>query len=488
MNPVLHHATLGPALRRWLLGLPWLALCALFGLTLGGGAWVLAGAIFGALLLLLLLLCGSWWVAMAWIVLSPTVGVFFNQILQGIPFVRADRILMLVLAGMFAFQVILQKRRLAGLSKLEWRMAAFLLLGIVHVLVGLRDKSLVDWTKQDGALLFDGYLMPMAGFFIARRLAWNESRARRFLWFLAAAALFLAVTAPLETLLHITWFVPTYLDVIHIVLRATGTFGNAAYYGAVMGSMLLLTALLYTRVADPAQRALLLGLLLAILAAIVLSKTRASWLGVAAGLAFIYVRDPASRPLLTLFGIGIAIAGTVALPLLLAMQGFQERVFDTAPVYNRIAGWGAAINMMLQNPLTGVGVSRHSFGMHRAEYAIDVGDVTGAWIRELAVPHNEFFNIGAMMGLVGFVLYLRVFSGMFGSLRRAWRDTTQSTFVRAMAGYVGAVWLSWCINASFADFANFGYANILIFFSAGIVLALADGHATAGRNTEFQPA
>jgi O-antigen ligase len=478
-QPAARVPALAPVLRGWLMNSPWALLAALFGLTVGSGAWLFAGVIVGALLALLLLISGVWWVAMAWIVLSPTFGVFFNDLLQGIPFFRADRILMLVLLGSLAFQVVFQKRRLPAWSPVEWRMAAFLLLGTVHTLVGLRDRTLSDWSKQDAALLFDGYLMPMAGFFIARRLGWDEARAVRFLWLLAAAALFLAITAPLETLLGINWFIPTYIDVIQVLRRATGTFGNAAAYGAVMGSMLLLVALLYTQVRGPEQRILLLSLLLAALGAIVLSKTRASWLGVAAGLAFVFVRDPKSRPLLTLFGIGAAIAATVALPLLLAMQGFEERVLDTAPIYNRIAGWGAAINMMLQNPLTGVGWSRYSFGMHRGEYAIDVGDVTGAWIRELTVPHNEFFNVGAMTGLVGFVLYLRVFTGMFGALRAAWSDAAQAPFTRAMAGYVGAIWLAWCINACFADFGNFDYANIIIYFTAGIVAALADTRPSA---------
>lgn len=466
---------------------PWVILAALFGLTLGSGAWIIAGAIVGVLLALLLLISGIWWVAMAWVVLSPTIGVFLDNLLQGITFFRSGRVLVVLLLGSLAFQVVFQKRRLPALSSVEWRMAAFLLLGSVHALVGLRDKNLADWSKQDAALLFDGYLMPMAGFFIARRLGWDEARALRFLWILTLAALFLAVTAPLETLLGINWFIPTYTPVIHVLVRATGTFGNAATYGAVMGSMLLLVALLYTRVREPAQRLFLLSLLLAVLGAIVLSKTRASWLGVVAGLTFVFVRDSNSRPMLAVFGIGTAIVAAVALPLLLAMQGFQERVLDAAPIYNRIAGWGAAINMMLQNPLTGIGWSRYAFGMYRGEYAIDVGDISGAWIRELSVPHNEFFNVGAMTGVIGFVLYLRVFSGMFGALHATWADAGQAPFTRAMAAYAGAIWFAWCINAFFADFANFSYANIVVYFTAGIVAALADANASSPHSRTANP-
>ncbi len=468
------------ALRRALASSPWAVVAGLFGLSLGSGAWIVSGAIIGLLLALVLLLSGTWWIAMAWIVLAPTVGVFFNDLLQGIPFFRADRILVLVLLAGMASRVVLYKHRFVAASAVERRMGLFLALAIVHVLWRLRGESLADWSKQDAALLFDGYLMPMAGYFIARRLAWTEDRATRFLWMLGAAALFLAVSAPLETLLGITWFIPTYIDVIHILLRATGTFGNAAAYGAVMGSMLLMVTLLYTRAREPVQRVGLFALLLLVLAAIALSKTRASWVGAAVGFAFVFVRDPGSRPLLTISGAGVALAAVVAIPLLLAMHGFEERVLDTAPVYNRIAGWGAATNMMVQNPLTGVGWSRYAFGANRGEYAIDVGDVTGAWIRELTVPHNEFFNVGAMTGVIGFVLYLRIFSGMFATLRASWADAANGAFTRAMAVYVGAMWLAWCVNACFADFGNFGYANIIIYFCAGTVAALADRRPAPG--------
>lgn len=462
----------------------WMAFALVFGIGLGSGAWVVAGAMVGLLLALLLLLAGPWWMAMAWMAAAPTVGVFFNNALQGVPFVRADRLLMLALLAVMAAQVIFTKRKLLPLLPVERCMAAFLALGIVHVIAGLSGKGLGDWIKQDAALLFDGYLMPMAAFFIARRLPWTEPRARQFLWLMAGASLFLAFTAPLETLLGVTWFIPNYLDVIHVLQRATGTFGNAAFYGQAMGSLLLLAALLYTRTRGPEPRVLLFGVLLAVLAAIVLCKTRASWLGVAAALAFVFLRDRDSRPLLAAFAVMAALAATVAVPLLLADQGFQERVTDTAPIYNRIAGLGAATNMMLSNPLTGVGLSRHAFGENRGQYAIDVGDVSGAWIRELAVPHNEFFNVGAMMGLLGFVLYLRVFVAMFRYLGGIARRAEPSSLLQGAATYAAALWVGWCVNASFADFVNFGYGNSQIYFVAGLVAALADAAERTAPATE----
>jgi O-antigen ligase len=159
---------------------------------------------------------------------------------------------------------------------------------------------------------------------------------------------------------------------------------------------------------------------------------------------------------------------------LLALHGFQERVTDASPAYNRIAAWGSALMMIVANPLTGMGLTRYAFGMHRGDYAFEVGDISGAWIRQLAVPHNEFLNVGVMTGLVGLVLYLRIFSAVMRSLRSEAANPAADLRSRTTSCYVGAIWVGWCVNAFFADFVNMGYVNVLLYFSAGFAEALAD--------------
>jgi len=466
------NAAPGAAFPRPMLALPLLGLAVLVGLMLGTEAWLAAAAALGLLGGVLGLMTGRWWVAMVWLAVSPTVAVFFNNLLQGIPFFRTERVLLLVLVGYFVADAAFRKRPIDTLDHAERCMLAFLGLCLAHALWSLSIKPLGPWSKEDGALFYDGYLMPMLAYFIARRLHWHGDKARRFLWLMAGAALFLAATAPLETMLGVTWFIPQYLDVIHVLKRATGTFGNSASYGAVMGALFLLIGLLYVNTRSAVQRGALAALLLVVLAAIVLGKTRAAWLGLVVALVVVYFKEPASRGLLGLLGALGAIAAIVVLPLLLASQGLQDRLVDVAPVYNRIASTAAALNMMVQNPLTGVGFSRAAFGQNRGAYAMDVGDISGAWIRELAVPHNEFLNVGAMTGLVGLVLYLRVFIAVFSALARNGREGG-SAFVRSWSRWVFALWVCWCVNASFVDLALLGYINILLYFSAGIATALA---------------
>ncbi len=459
----------------------WALLCAGVGVLLGTGGWVAAAAVLGALALARLVLAGAWPMAVVWLVLVPTVGVFLDNLLGGLPFVRSKRIAFLILMGLWAWSATLQPRRVP-LVPLERRMLWFLALALLSLLTALGSKPLALWAKDDASFLFDGYLMPMMAFFIARRIDWPEPRFQQLLWLLMAAAALLALTAPLETLLGITWFVPSYMLVIQTIERATGTFGTAAEFGVVMGAFFLLAAYLRLHARTTPMKTLCTLLMLLLLSAVVLSKTRAAWLGLTLALSYLYVTEPRCRPLLKTFALLGALALVAAVPFLLALRGFEERVTELSPIYNRLAGWTTALNMMINNPLTGIGFGRAAFGDVRGDYATGFGDVSGSWIREMVVPHNEFFNIAAMMGIFGIAVYLAVIGGMFRRLRTAAADLTRGDSTRIFAGHVAAIWLLWIVNACFADFGNLHYINVLVFFLSGLAVWHIDndGRAAVG--------
>lgn len=452
---------------------PWALLAGVLGGLAGAGMWLEAVIVVAAVGFLLLLTAGPWMMALAWMIGVPVVGAFANNVLQVLPFVRLERLGGGLLFVMMVWQVAFRRQARVPFSAMEKRLLAFLSVAGLSVLLVVRGKTGGEWLHDDFSFYFDGYLLPMSAYMLARRLEWSEARLRLLLNLLALAGFYLATTAFLETLLAIDWFIPKNTAVIHTIERATGTFGNAAEYGVVISSLFVLCILMLTRAMNPGQRLLFGGLLVWILAAVVLSKTRAAWVGLVLSVGLLYMLDRKSRPLLTLMGFAGALGVVLAVPFLLSMHGFEARLTDTGPIYNRIAGWATAVNMMLQNPLLGIHMSRYAFGMNRGEYATSLGDVSGAWIRELAVPHNEFFNVGAMTGVLGFVLYLRVFAGVLGELRGIWRAPASPEPVRVFAVHVAAVWLGWLVNANFSDFANFHYINILVFFLAGTAAAVA---------------
>lgn len=471
MSPLPRRTAIAPA--GLLLPAATLLLGVLFGIFAGSGAWLAAGALIAGLALVRLLLAGPQWNAVVWIVASPTVGVFADNLLQTLPFYRNKRFFFFVLIGMWAWQSVLAKRRLAPADAVERRMLWFLAVAGVSVFWVARGKVLVEWVHDDLSLLLDGYLMPMGAYAIARRIDWSGPWAERLLTLLGLAGLFLAVTAPLEALLGISAFIPTYGTTIQTLTRATGTFGNAAEFGLVISSLFIVAAYLFLHRPAGLQKSAWAGVMLLLLLALVLSKTRGPWLGFAASMLLLYAMVPRFRPSLNLLAMLAALAGSVGLPILLATQGFENRLTDIGPVYNRLAGWTTALNMVWENPLTGLGLSRVTFGLNRGEYAVGVGDVSAAWIRELAVPHNEFLNVAAMTGLPGGVLYIAVVAGVIDRMRAIWRNPQVPGHARDFAICTAAIWVGWVVNASFVDVANFHYANIIVYFLAGLAAAMA---------------
>lgn len=452
-------------------------LCLLFGMLLGRGDWIGAGVILGALVLARLLLAGSWWMAVAWLIAVPTVGVFFDNLLQGVPFVRGKRVVFVLLAALLAWQAVTSKRPLAPLVKVEWRMLQFLAVAMFSVLVTGYSKDLGEFVRDDLSLLVDGYVMPMCAYFFARRVAWTEDRFRRFAVLLIGVGVFQAFTAPLETLLGIEWFIPKTIDAIHKLQRATGTFGNAAEFGLVVSSFLLLASWFNLHSRDDLARGGTMLAMLLLLAAVVLGKTRAPWVGLVVSMAALYAWELRSRPVLNWVAVLGVVGVVAAVPYLLALEGFINRISDPGPAYNRIAGWATAINIMVQNPIVGIGMSRGAFGRVAGDYAVGVGDVSSSWILHLAVPHNEFLNIGLMTGVLGGALYLSVVFGIIASLLRLHHRADLGDEIRGFGVVVAAIWVGWVINAFFLDFGPLAYINILVYFLAGMAAAWAD-HAS----------
>jgi O-antigen ligase len=82
-----------------------------------------------------------------------------------------------------------------------------------------------------------------------------------------------------------------------------------------------------------------------------------------------------------------------------------ERILDPGPLYNRLALWATAANMVLHNPLLGVGFGRTSFAEHAPDYLTNFGEVDASWAIGVGVPHNEFLHIGTLLALPAVLLF-----------------------------------------------------------------------------------
>ena len=89
----------------------WGALCALFSLFVSTGAIILAALILAILFGVIAVMLGPQFIAAVWMIGSPTVFGFPNEILRGLPFVTMERLMLFVLIAMVFIRYAISKQK-----------------------------------------------------------------------------------------------------------------------------------------------------------------------------------------------------------------------------------------------------------------------------------------------------------------------------------------------------------------------------------------
>jgi len=441
----------------------------LFGFLVASGNWVLALALIGAAGGLAVVLSGPRTVFMLWLLGSPTFFVFLNNYIHAVPVLTMERLLFAVLVAMVITRVAWSKLASMPLLRVERWMVGFLGVAAAAMAPALVNRPLPVVINQDASLYVQAYFMPLTAFMLARRLPWTEGDLTKLAPWLLLAGTMLFATAILQVFFGVMAFVPTYLEVIHSEARATGVFNNGTEFGMVMNAFMLIALVCAVRARDAMLRALLLIVAAAMLAGVLLSETRATWVGLAASFVFLFFADRRLRPYLAVCAVLTVVATIVALPFLLETDVFNRRIGQVEPIMNRLAGWATAINMVLHNPLFGVGFERGAFGANIREYLVGLGSVSAHWATTLAVPHNEHLNVAVLTGLVGFGLYLGVLVNLFATLKRTCTEHAPGSVWHDATIYAGAMLTSYLVNGLFVDFGSNIYIGILLFAWMGVL-------------------
>jgi O-antigen ligase len=213
-------------------------------------------------------------------------------------------------------------------------------------------------------------------------------------------------------------------------MRAYGTFAQpnpyAGYLG--LGAALALGVASVRSGRDPGRTRLgwlvlaaVTGLLM--LAAIAMSWSRGSWLGLAAAI-IVMSGAAAFRSRKRVLAAGLLVAVIVVALLLIGSVGVPsvvtDRLADLVPflavsdvrgievtdanfsVLERMAHWQAALDMWGDHPWLGIGIGNYAAAYPR--YSLPT------WDEPLGHAHNYYLNIGAETGLVGFLAYVLVWS------------------------------------------------------------------------------
>ncbi len=136
-----------------------------------------------------------------------------------------------------------------------------------------------------------------------------------------------------------------------------------------------------------------LAALLAMAFVLYLTFSRGAWLAVALTI------------ILMLFALGKSkLAGGALLVSIfvsiLLLSLFQDRVLSSAPVLQRAYVWEAAINMIKDHPVMGVGLD--NFLYHYPDYMLP-----GAWAEpNVSHPHNIFLDFWLRLGILGIIVLI----------------------------------------------------------------------------------
>jgi O-antigen ligase len=456
----------------------WGTLCALFSLFVSSGAIVLSAIILVILFGVIAVMLGPQFIAAGWLIGSPIIFGFPNQILRALPFVTMERLLLFTLVVMVFLQYAFSKRKTQWLA-LEITMLVFL----VYALVSLALHTNEIRYRNDGWLWVQ-YLLPMAGFIVSRRIEWTDMGLKILLAALTFTGVSVAIIGILQSRFGIDVFTTNYQTITagHTA-RAYGTFTNSHTFVASLFIFLTISLLQYTIYKDSIMRFVLIIAMGVIAVGIVLGASRGPWIGAALAFMIIYIKHHQVRPLLIIGGfIGIIVGTILFVTMIEHLDGFINRVMNFGTLAGRAAIWATAVNMISDNPLFGVGFGSGSFSLHKAEYITGIGSLTAQYAVYLGIPHNEYLHVAVMLGVTGLILFLMILIRLVKLMFQIFRDKNKNSLRRHLALYTGAIIIALMFNSFFSDTFVQDYFWSLAFFLAGIVagsLEFAHGQ-TAG--------
>lgn len=444
--------------------------CFVFSFFLSSAEWILAALLFGPVAGVTLLIFGFNRTALLWVLGVPSVFTYINNVAHILPSFTMGRFLFVVLLAMLTAQVFLRLRKPTPLDLVE--KLSLLFLAIMFVAMVMRWVTVFggQW-RPDGAVFLTGYAMPLAAYGIARRVRWDGARQRLVLIGTAANGAFLGLVAAAQYFTGTRVFDATFIETQHAneqFERAVGTFGSSWELGLVTALCALSALAILPHTKSVSGRLLLLGLMGASLAGLGLCLTRAPWVAFVLGAGAMAVCDLALRRLVIPSAALAVMLGIVLLPIVMSSQDVASRVTDLSSIANRVALYVTSVNMILHNPVLGIGLGVNAFYMTSPDYMVNFGWIQGNWMIGVGVPHNEFLFIAVSAGLPALALYLVILARLGWSNWTAARSPEHSVGTRSLAGLALGMLIAYVFVANTLDTGLGRYASMLVFFVAGM--------------------
>ena len=320
-----------------------------------------------------------------------------------------------------------------------WIFIFLALMGFAAVRNPIMQAGIQGW--------LDSYLLPFALLLVMTRYRWPTREIdTASITYLLACSLW-SVLALIESILGSSLFSSDgtlgWASRGDALARTGGPFINPAFLGTALGIGIVL-AWIYAR--RPARlRKIAIVTMPFIVIGLAVTQTRASWLGALAGIfAVLALTERRRLRLVATVALGLA-AGIIALVMLLGATQFTDRATSTSEIFNRIIVQRAAVSLIGDHPVIGVGSGRFAT-LSRTDLR-NVGDISGSFGISTLVPHNTVLStavdggLGAAIAL--FVVFVLLVAAALRMLRAAPRDRFAVAAVGTLTVFV--------VNAMFID-------------------------------------
>lgn len=267
--------------------------------------------------------------------------------------------------------------------------------------------NIIDILLLSYTIIAGFYLVPENGFIFFEVTKWSAfclcyciarkiSQKQWSLWGIVLLGIIEAIIAICQKL-H-------WIDSVHSTFNATGTFTNPGPLGGFLAITITIAFGFYLEYKKESWRKLFLLLaIVLLLAVIILTDSRASWLAVLFGTGFlIFLRKKEERKSLR----SLPKIGLIVFTLLFLIFTYYYKK-DSAN--GRLLIWRVSSEMMVDAPLTGKGIGnfRKEYMHYQARYFRSHPHSPYAMLADnITYPYNEFLLIGVEQGIVGLIFIL----------------------------------------------------------------------------------
>jgi O-antigen ligase len=254
------------------------------------------------------------------------------------------------------------------------------------------------------------------------------------------------------------------------VVRANGPFASDNSYSIVSALVAVFLLWLPRALSLRLDRAATIAWIAAQLASGIAACTplfRAVMVAMGAALAVPYALAGRVRTLARAALVAILVVAATAPLWLRASQSFvfQNRVTDPSSAFSRLATYKAAIDVIGDHPLAGVGLAQYrSYFAERfgTAWYIDVEEVSGVGAEDS--PHNNLLGTWAELGLAGIVFY--VLAGLALGWE-AWRRRSAAAMALMLIYWIPGMTLQ---SGVYADLNLYYFGMLAVIFRAAEAL------------------